>query len=235
MDPVQMCVLPAVASTIFSLCCALAALGAPERKWRLVVLGISGAALGAFLFFRLLEINPVISGIMLLVGAVPAIVVLFVPRSISLRRFLPSRLSAAYGLLCVGFLFVMLPARMVDEADSVALSPDGRYNAVLSYYDGLTFGYERIRLEDRSLHSLLVPDEVSEADESGLDGIAWRDQRTLIITYSCPDSELVVRESRWRDVRIVYQKTLSPAGDASGSAPQASPAAGGQEAKQPKG
>ena len=76
---------------------------------------------------------------------------------------------------------------------------------MLSYRDGMTFGYQHVLLERTALHRLLAPAEVTEADSEGLDQIAWRDSRTLVVRYSCPENELVVRNRQWWGVRIIYQ------------------------------
>jgi hypothetical protein len=102
---------------------------------------------------------------------------------------------------------------MHEDVYEDIVSPNGTYKAVFSYRDGLTFGYEHILLEDVRLHGLLAADEITEADESGLGPVKWRGDRTLVVSYSCPDDQLVVREERWRDVRITYEHDpTAPAG-----------------------
>ena len=90
---------------------------------------------------------------------------------------------------------------------SVVRSPGGRYEAHLIYYDGLTFGYYFVSVQDVSpLMRWLPVHEVAEAAAEGFDSIHWKDSRTLVISYDS-DASFVQKDRRWNDVSIQYVQT----------------------------
>lgn len=188
-----------------------------ERKWRAFTALLLASSLCGAIFWRLMDVNEVISGGMLFLVAGISILAAVCRRSSFFLLAWTWGFPIIVWFGCLFMLFMMLPFRMRDEVQNVVYSPDGRCKAVLSYYDGVTFGYRRILLEDRRLHGLLVADEVSEACESGLDQIAWRDAHTLVVTYSCPENELVARDQQWRNIRIVYERSATQASSKPGS------------------
>jgi hypothetical protein len=108
------------------------------------------------------------------------------------------------GIWVLGVVFLS-PFRMHEDEEQQLVSPDGKWTAVLSYRDGMTFGYYHVTLERPALWGLRRPHEVTEVASEGLDGIAWRGPQTLVVRYSCPANEFVVQELQWHGVRIVYE------------------------------
>ena len=82
------------------------------------------------------------------------------------RRFVIPVATTGLWTLWAALLYLMMPFGMWEEEAKSLVSPDGRYKAVLSYRDGLTFGYQHVLLERTALHGLLAPAEVTEADNA---------------------------------------------------------------------
>jgi hypothetical protein len=117
-------------------------------------------------------------------------------------------ISVAVALIAVWVLGVVFlsPFRMHEDVVQQLVSPDGKYTAMLSYRDGLTFGYYHVTLERPALWGFRRRDEVTEVASEGLDGIAWRGPRTLVIHFSCPENEFVLQAHQWHGVRIAYKR-----------------------------
>lgn len=115
-------------------------------------------------------------------------------------------------LPCAGWLAFSLPFRMQDSNIEAVSSPNGRYTAALSYYDGLTYGYQRVRISERGWNPFGETEAVVEMVDEGIIALRWRDANTLVVEYNdgrptdpnCP-SEFAFKMDRWRGVRIEYQ------------------------------
>ena len=141
---------------------------------------------------------------------------------ISWIRKLHIGIKVAFALFCVmaSMIVVGLVALdhvfgMQDDPGTAALSPDHRYRATLHYKDGITFGFQHVILETTGRHSFGIGiADIVEADESGLLGVSWRDNHTLIVDYDATkhrdsmwDTAFMNQQFHWRDVQIQYHKT----------------------------
>jgi hypothetical protein len=120
--------------------------------------------------------------------------------------------SMAAILPCFGFLFFLSPFRMWDETMATSTSPDGVYIATLYYKDGLTFGFQHVTVDRSGWHLFGGHAELAELACEGVAGLSWRDSHTLFVDYDGTkhpnrdyDTEFVSRQSRWRDVQVIYR------------------------------
>ena len=203
MDLLFQCVLPGTACAGCSAFSGLMLAALVRGRGRQAAAGTVGAVLCAALFWRLMTEVIFWLPLLMLFGAVAVAAVGLAVQRHPLVTSLAT--SGLYGLACLGFLFFLMAFRMHEDGRTEVISPDGRYCAVQSYYDGLTYGYDRVTLEDNALHGLLPAEEVSEAADEGLGPVTWRDRRTLVVQYYCPKDQLAVTQRRWRDVTIVYE------------------------------
>jgi hypothetical protein len=119
-------------------------------------------------------------------------------------------LAVMEGVLAGGLtaLAVLPPFGMYNTVEQKVNSPDGRYQAILFYRDGLTFGYYFVAIKPTSfspLHILDYPNtEIAEVASEGLSDVRWKDQRTLVIGYYS-DDPFVQQDKSWHDVKIIYK------------------------------
>lgn len=122
----------------------------------------------------------------------------------------------------LGLLLFAMPLRMVDEVNAETASPDRAYTATLYYKDGLTMGFQHIKIRRPGWHLFGVSADVTEVASDGLVGISWTGDRTLAVDYDetkhkdeLLDTYFVKCQSQWRDVKIEYrgvpeQRTQTP-------------------------
>ncbi|MEP6757242.1 MAG: hypothetical protein ABJA67_17180 [Chthonomonadales bacterium] len=103
----------------------------------------------------------------------------------------PDALIAVLPTICISAMLNLLqlsvcfmPWRMDDEFQSEAISPDGVYKAVMSYNDGLTFGYQHLDIHKVHPWWPFEQDtEVTEMCESGIKQMHWDGPRKLVVEY----------------------------------------------------
>jgi hypothetical protein len=114
------------------------------------------------------------------------------------------------GLIAGGItaLGTLPPFGMYNTIEQTANSPDGRYQVILFYRDGLTFGYYFVAIKPTSFSLLNILDypntEIAEVASEGLSNVSWANQRTLVIGYYS-DDPFVQQDKSWHDVKIVYK------------------------------
>ena len=130
-------------------------------------------------------------------------------------------LSVLFGTLCalICAVFMLLESAfgMVDDQGITSWSPDHHYKATLHRKDGITCDYQHIVLQVPGPHPLGIGiADIVEVDCNGLNGISWRNNRTLVVDYDATihkdpmfDTAFMHKYTRWRDVRIEYHKSFS--------------------------
>lgn len=102
-----------------------------------------------------------------------------------------------------------------DEAMSRALSPDGKYLAVVRNFDSSASSFAYITIERASGSWLdFRPERVIELEGTNLHEILWKDAGTLVVRVSVDkevgsslESQFTAMPETWRDVSIRYQAT----------------------------
>jgi hypothetical protein len=119
---------------------------------------------------------------------------------------------------CLLAIVLRLPDRVFFELThedgllSEAVSPDGKYVAKAWYFDGLTFGFDHMTLEERGWHPFgLGVDDPIEFVLEGFRELEWRDAKTPRVYFDgskntdpSEDTSFVRKPSHWREISIEY-------------------------------